>query len=83
MMVARHDHAGEPAQIAPHHHGSEEAALDVSPYAGHWIAVLKGRVVAVGETAREALLAARYQCVKDEPALIWVSTESPKATCKK
>ncbi len=57
-------------------------SLDLSAYAGHWVAVARGRVTAVGETAREALLAARYQCLKDDPSLIWVPTENLKVTQK-
>lgn len=49
--------------------------FDLTSYAGCWVAVVQGRVVAIGKTAREALLAARYQRLKEEPALIWV----PKA----
>jgi Family of unknown function (DUF5678) len=52
----------------------ESPALDLSPYAGRWVAVVNGRVVAVGQTARDALLAAYYQRLKDEPALIWIPT---------
>ena len=48
--------------------------FDLAPYARCWVAVVNGRVVAIGKTAREALLAARYQRLKEEPALIWVPT---------
>ncbi len=58
----------------------ENVSLDLSPYTGRWVAVVRGRVTGVGETAREALLAARYQCLKEEPSLIWVPLENRKAT---
>ncbi len=74
QVERRHDSPPRPVK--------ENLSLDLSPYAGRWVAVVKGRVVAVGETAREALLAARYQCVKDEPSLIWIPSEGLKAKWK-
>ncbi len=64
-MVERQDRTGpRTAQVA--------WTLDLTPYAGCWVAVVNGRVAAIGKTAQEALLAARYHYLKDEPALIWV-----------
>ena len=47
-------------------------SVDLSPYAGDWVALVNGRVVGIAKTAHEALLAARYQRLKEEPSLIWV-----------
>jgi hypothetical protein len=46
--------------------------LELANYANQWVAVAQQRVVACGETAQQALLAARFQRIKDEVSLIWV-----------
>ncbi len=80
-MLAQHDRQSEQEQDSA---GKipDRVSLDLTPYAGRWVALIRGRVVAAGETAQEALLAARYQCTKDEPSLIWVPLENFKATKK-
>jgi hypothetical protein len=55
----------------------QKSSLDLSAYAGHWVAVVNGRVTGFGRTAREALLASRYQRLKEEPSLIWVPLLNP------
>ena len=46
--------------------------LDLTPYAGRWVAVVRGSVTGVGETEKEARLASKHQRPKDEPRVIWV-----------
>ena len=54
--------------------------LDLSPYTGRWVAIVRGRVAGVGLTEREARLAARRNRPKEEPsAVIFVSEEKSDA----
>lgn len=46
--------------------------LDVGIYAGCWIAIVRGRVVASGESAHQTLLHCRAMRVKDEPILKFI-----------
>ncbi len=54
------------------------ASIDLSPYAGRWVAVVRGRVAGVGHTERAALLAAKRCRPKEEPTILFVpsATES-------
>ena len=45
---------------------------DLAPYAGRWVALVRGRVAGVGWTADEARLAAKRNRFKDEPQVIFV-----------
>lgn len=45
---------------------------DFNLYAGRWIAVVRGRIVASGSTAHETLLHCRAERIKDEPILRYV-----------
>ncbi len=44
----------------------------LAPYAGRWVALVRGHVAGVGRTAQEALLAARLNRPRDKPELIFV-----------
>jgi len=55
--------------------GADE--LDLSPYAGRWVAIIRGRVAGVGFTAAQARLAAKRNRPKEEPELIFVPPETP------
>lgn len=46
--------------------------LDLSPYAGRWVAIVRGRVAGVGSTAQEARLAAKRNRPKEEPRILFV-----------
>jgi hypothetical protein len=46
--------------------------IDYSPYAGRWIAVVRGRVSGVGRTADEARRAAKVSRPKDDPQVVYV-----------
>lgn len=46
--------------------------LDLTPYAGRWVAIVRGRVAGVGLTAREARLAAKRNRPKEEPKILFV-----------
>ncbi len=49
-------------------------------YAGLWIALVRGRVVASGATAQATLLNCRAMRLKDEPVLRFIPTSpSPQA----
>lgn len=45
---------------------------DLEVYAGRWVALVRGRVVASGTTAQETLLHCRAMRLKDEPVLRFV-----------
>lgn len=45
---------------------------DLSPYAGRWVALVRGRVTGTGWTASEARRAAKRSRPKEEPRVIFV-----------
>jgi uncharacterized membrane-anchored protein len=45
---------------------------DLAPYAGRWVALVRGRVAGIGWTAGEARLAAKRHRPKEEPRVIFV-----------
>ncbi|MBI3537397.1 MAG: hypothetical protein HY070_07575 [Chloroflexi bacterium] len=47
--------------------------IDLAPYAGLWIAVVRNQVSGVGETPRQARQASKYQRPKEEPLIIFVN----------
>ena len=49
--------------------------IDLRPYAGRWVALIRGRVAGVGLTAEEARVAAKLACPKDEPIIRFVPVE--------
>ncbi len=46
--------------------------LDLTPYAGRWVALVRGRVAGVGWTADEARRCAKRSRPKEEPQLLFV-----------
>lgn len=46
--------------------------LDLAPYAGRWVAIVRGRITGVGMSEQEARLAAKHQRPKEEPQIIFV-----------
>ena len=46
--------------------------VDLAPYAGRWVALVRGRVAGVGWTADEARRAAQRIRPKEEPQVIFV-----------
>lgn len=46
--------------------------LDLKPYAGHWVAIVQGRVAGVGRTAEEARRLAKRNRPKEEPQILFV-----------
>ncbi len=50
--------------------------LDLTPYAGRWVALVRGMVTGVGATAGQARLASKYQRPKEEPSVVFVPEES-------
>ncbi len=45
---------------------------DLAPYAGRWVALVRGRVTGVGWTSKEARRAAKRNRPKDEAQVIFV-----------
>jgi hypothetical protein len=56
--------------------------LDLTPYAGRWVALIGGRVAGVGRTAAEARTAAKLARPKEEPALRFVPARRRRRTEK-
>ena len=52
--------------------------IDLSPYLGRWVAIVRGRVSGVGATAMQAYLASKTQREKEEPMVIYVSENRKK-----
>jgi hypothetical protein len=52
--------------------------LDLAPYAGRWVAIVRGQIAGVGSSAKEARLASKYQRPKEEPLVIFVSEEQSR-----
>lgn len=46
---------------------------DLKPYAGRWVAIVRGRVAGVGRTAEEARHLAKRNRPKEEPQVLFVS----------
>ena len=56
---------------------TEDAGLrraDLAPYAGRWVALVRGHVAGVGWTAGEARRAAQRSRPKEKPRVIFVPT---------
>ncbi len=50
---------------------------DLAPYAGRWVALVRGHVAGVGWTADEARRAAKRSRPKEEPQVIFVPATEP------
>ncbi len=50
--------------------------VDLSPYVGRWVAIVRGRVTGVGASAVQARLASKNQRPKEEPLVILVHPEN-------
>jgi hypothetical protein len=49
-----------------------ESKLDLRPYAGRWIALVRDRVAGVGRSPAEAAALAKGARSKDEPLIVFV-----------
>jgi hypothetical protein len=47
--------------------------VELAPYAGRWVALVRGHVVGVGWTAEEARQAAKRSRPKEKPQVIFVT----------
>ena len=56
---------------------SKPATVDLSSYAGRWVALVRGQVAGVGATADEARHAAKHQRSKEEPTVVFVPDSTP------
>jgi hypothetical protein len=52
--------------------------LDLAPYIGRWVAIVRGQITGVGASEREARLASKYQRPKDEPQVMFVDEKATK-----
>jgi hypothetical protein len=55
--------------------GHHPSWKELAPYAGRWVAIVRGHVIGIGWTSKEALLAARRSRPGDDPELIFVPAE--------
>jgi hypothetical protein len=46
--------------------------LDLTPYAGRWVALVRGCVTGVGASEQAARLASKHQRPKEEPVVVFV-----------
>ncbi len=53
----------------------QTSELDLAPYAGLWVAIVRGCVTGVGETENEARLASKHQRPKEDPLVRFVPQE--------
>jgi len=56
--------------------GAVPAHLDLTPYAGRWVAIVRGRVAGVGLSAEEARRMAKHNRPKEEATVIFVPSNS-------
>jgi hypothetical protein len=49
--------------------------LDLVPYAGRWIAIVRGQVAGVGLSPEEARRLAKRNRPREEPVVVFVSSE--------
>jgi len=49
--------------------------LDLAPYAGRWIAIVRGQVAGVGLSPEEARRLAKRNRPREEPVVVFVSSE--------
>ena len=49
--------------------------LDLAPYAGRWIALVRGQVAGVGLSPEEARCLAKRNRPREEPVIVFVSGE--------
>ena len=50
-------------------------AIDLAPYAGRWVAIVRKQITGVGLTEQQARLASKYQRPKEEPVVVFVPEE--------
>ena len=53
-------------------------SLDLAPYVGRWVAIVRGQITGVGASELEARLASKYQRPKDEPQVVFVDESATK-----
>jgi|GEM_PF-1019695 hypothetical protein len=54
--------------------------LDLTPYAGRWVAMVRGKVTGVGMSAAEARRASKHQRPKEEPVVVFVPEDNEQMT---
>ncbi len=53
-------------------------AIDLAPYVGRWVAIVRGQITGVGASEQEAWLASKYQRPKEEPQVMFVDEKLTK-----
>lgn len=53
-------------------------SFDLTPYAGRWVAIVRGQITGVGMSEQEARLASKHQRPKEEPMIVFVPEEQTK-----
>ena len=61
-------------ELPPSEPGPE---LDLSPYEGQWVALVRGQIAGIGHTAEAALLASKRTRPREEPTIIKVRHAPP------
>jgi hypothetical protein len=51
--------------------------IDLCPYEGKWVALVRGQVAGVGESAEAARRAAKRNRPREDPIVIWVRHAPP------
>jgi len=49
--------------------------LDLAPYAGRWVAIVRGQVAGVGLSPEEARRLAKHNRPREEPEIVFVSSD--------
>ena len=47
--------------------------IDLNPYTGRWVALMRGQITGVGVSKRAAWLASKHQRPKEEPQVVFVA----------
>jgi hypothetical protein len=50
--------------------------IDLTPYSGRWVAMVRGQITGVGSSERAARLASKHQRPKEEPQVFFVSEQA-------
>ena len=50
-------------------------AIDLAPYTGRWVAIVRKQITGVGLTEQQARLASKYHRPKEEPVVVFVPEE--------
>ena len=69
-----------PAPMTSNSTSNTNLSVNLAPYAGRWIALVRGHVASVGRTASEAAALAKTARPKEEPTVVFVPMSSSDDT---